>query len=451
MPSPLSQSCRSAALFAPWLFLFGACVALLQAQSVRFDTSLYLTAFDQAWQTVRDKHWDPRLNGVDWEAARKELRPRVEAARSAAEARAVIASLLERLGESHFAVIPAEVYEAVETPDGELPEGSADAGFDIRILDSEAVVVSVRPGSPAEEAEVRTGWVLKRVGSTDVPALLRQTTAEPAGTSGASTSAAPHLQASLRSYTAVKRRLQSREGESLTYVFETGRERPRSVPLQLRHVAPPGRMVSFGHLPPMHLTIESRRLGEATGYLRLSSFFDPVWLQEELRKLVEECRTCRGIIVDVRGNPGGISILAPAVVGWFISQPVSLGTYFLRGVNLKLAVNPRPQPFAGKLAVLVDGLSMSTAEFLAGGVQDIGRGRIFGEPTPGVALPSIIEKLPTGDGLQYVMANYISAGGKRLEGVGVTPDHVVPLRRAALLEGRDAVLEAAQQWILKGE
>jgi carboxyl-terminal processing protease len=445
------QFWRSAPVPALLLCSLFASVGLLRAQSVPFDASLYMAAFDHAWRTVRDKHWDPGLNGVDWEAAWKELRPRMEKAGSAAEARGVIASLIDRLGESHFAVIPADIYEAVETPDRGVPEGSADAGFEIRFIDSEAVVVNVRPGSPAEQAGVKPGWALRRVGSTDIAPLLPQAAAAPTGHGSAATAPAPHLQSSLRAYMAVRRRLQSRGGESLTYVFDTGGKRPGTTRLELRHVAPPGRLVSFGHLPPMHLNIERRRLDEVTGYLRLSSFFDPVWLQEELSKLVEECRSCLGIIVDVRGNPGGISILAPAVVGWFVAQPVSLGTYYMRGVTLKLAVNPRPQPFAGKLAILVDGLSMSTAEFLAGGAQDIGRGRIFGEPTPGVALPSIIEKLPTGDGLQYVMANYISAGGKRLEGSGVTPDQLVPLRRATLLEGRDAVLEAAQRWILKGE
>ena len=52
-------------------------------------------------------------------------------------------------------------------------------------------------------------------------------------------------------------------------------------------------------------------------------------------------------------------------------------------------------------------------EFLAGGLQDLKRARVFGRPTPGAALPSRILRLPNGDRLQYVIADYVSASGKR--------------------------------------
>jgi carboxyl-terminal processing protease len=66
----------------------------------------------------------------------------------------------------------------------------------------------------------------------------------------------------------------------------------------------------------------------------------------------------------------------------------------------------------------------------------------------GAALPSIIERLPSGDGFQYAMANYISDGGEPLEGNGVIPDEEIRPTREQLLEGRDPVLEAAVRWIV---
>jgi carboxyl-terminal processing protease len=56
-------------------------------------------------------------------------------------------------------------------------------------------------------------------------------------------------------------------------------------------------------------------------------------------------------------------------------------------------------------------------------------------------------RLPNGDRLQYVFADYLSASGRRLEGNGVEPDEVVPADRRALLDGRDPALEAAVRWI----
>ena len=95
----------------------------------------------------------------------------------------------------------------------------------------------------------------------------------------------------------------------------------------------------------------------------------------------------------------------------------------------------------------MDGASASTSEIMAEGLKDLGRARIFGTRTAAAALPSVFEKLPNGDGFQYAIANYISEGGKPLEGLGVTPDVETPITRAALLEGKDPPLDAAVAWI----
>jgi carboxyl-terminal processing protease len=80
-------------------------------------------------------------------------------------------------------------------------------------------------------------------------------------------------------------------------------------------------------------------------------------------------------------------------------------------------------------------------------LQDLGRARIFGTRTAGAALPSIVVKLPNGDGFQYAFANYISADGEALEGAGVEPDQPAPPSRDALLNGGDPALDAALEWI----
>jgi carboxyl-terminal processing protease len=101
------------------------------------------------------------------------------------------------------------------------------------------------------------------------------------------------------------------------------------------------------------------------------------------------------------------------------------------------------------VAILVDGSSASTSEIFAGGLKDLHRARIFGTLTAAAALPSVITRLPNGDGFQYAVANYISEGGQALEGNGVTPDIEVKLTREELLAGHDSVLDAALDWIRK--
>ena len=140
--------------------------------------------------------------------------------------------------------------------------------------------------------------------------------------------------------------------------------------------------------------------------------------------------------------------MAPGLAGWFFKEPnLNLGIMTLRDTNLKLFVNPRSPSYDGPVAVLVDELSMSTSEFFAAGLQDLGRARIFGTNTPGAALPSIIERLPNGDGFQYAIADYTRPNGEQLEGKGIVPEESVPYDRTALLRGEDPVLTAALAWI----
>ncbi len=384
-------------------------ITLAAANDAAQQTEVWLAAFEQAWTTIRDKHFDKELQGLDWAAIGRETRERVRQAEDEKAARRSVSEMLEKLGHSHVGLIPREAYEGRETRGG-----AATAGLELRVLEGKVVVWRVKPGSPAAEAGVKPGWIL------ETPKPLR----------------GEYLLDVMYANALVH----GEEGAEAELRFQPGGTR------RLRFVKAPGKLATFGNLPAIPVEMEFRRMGEV-GYFSLSAWFEPDWLQAELARAVAACRDCRGMVVDLRGNPGGLGILSAAMLGWFSEESRTMGTLQYRDFALKLVANPRAEGFRGKLAVLVDGLSMSTSEFFAGGVQDLGRGKIFGEKTPGMALPSAIERLPTGDALQYTMANYVSAGGKVLEGRGVSPDFPTPLTQADLLAGKDAALDAAMKWI----
>src|SRR5512143_2613091 len=137
-------------------------VAGARAEDARLD----LESFDWIWATVRDKHYDPALGGLDWQAVRDTLRPRVERAKTRAEARAAMRRMIGLLGESHFQVIPGSVLEAMGRRPGPGSPGGT-TGLDVRVVDGRALVVSVAPGSPADSAGVRPGWEVLRVDGED--------------------------------------------------------------------------------------------------------------------------------------------------------------------------------------------------------------------------------------------------------------------------------------------
>lgn len=391
-------------------------VARLAAAQPQPDTALWLASFDQVARTVADKYWNPALNGLDWPALQAQYRPRVAAARSANEAREAIRALLGHLGHSHVGIVPREAYEPLSAARQE-----ATVPFRHEVVDSQVVLAS---------APYR-GWILRSV--EDAPLAERLSRGK-----------TPLDVASI-----AEAILRGESGQTIRLGLEDPAGKAHSVSFTL--AAPSGRLVSFGQLPPVVLELDYARLSPQAGLIRISNFFDPDALNDLAQRAVKDCANCRGIIVDLRGNTGGIGMLAATLAGWFIEEPASLGTCQFRGSQLRLYVNPRAGAFRGKLAILIDERSLSTSEFFAQGMKDLGRARIFGRPSSGMALPSMIERLPMGDGFQYTTANYVTAGGSIIEGVGVRPDVPIPTTREHLRNGIDPVLAAAQSWLEKPE
>jgi carboxyl-terminal processing protease len=170
---------------------------------------------------------------------------------------------------------------------------------------------------------------------------------------------------------------------------------------------------------------------------------------------MDRFRTADGIVIDLRGNPGGLAAMIMGISGHFLDERKPLGTMKSREAELKFAANPRlvngagerVEPFKGRLAILVDSMTGSASECFAGGMQALGRAHVFGQTSMGQALPAFFDKLPNGDVLIHATGDFVTANGTRLEGRGVIPDQVVPIVRSELLAGRDTTLEAALAWI----
>jgi carboxyl-terminal processing protease len=405
------------------------CASSLLAQG--YDRQANLDSFEYVWKAIRDKHWDPKPGGLDWPAVHDEFRPRAEKAQNIGEMRALLREMLGRLKQTHFNIFPSDVYQEMD----HTMQGEGTPGIDIRVLDGQPVVTDLEPGSPAEKSGVHRGWVVSKVGGTPVAPMLQKIAA-----AQKDSNLGPLYQSR-----AVLARLSGRIGSKATVEFLDEANQPKE--LEVERIKPRGNLTRFGFLPPMYFWFETRKVS-GSAYIRFNMFMDLPRLAPAFEDAVKSCIRCDGMMIDLRGNPGGIGGMAMGLAGWFIDEKDKrLGTMFMRDTTIKFIVIPRAQTFKGPLAILVDGSTGSTSEIFTGGMKDLGRARVFGTRTAGAALPSVIDRLPNGDGFQYATANYISDGGKPLEGLGVTPNVEVKLTRKALLEGHDPVIDAALDWI----
>ena len=443
-------------------------VASSTSPPVASDRSqINLATFDRTWSLIADTHWDPTLGGLDWKAVRDELRPRAATARSDRELRVVIDEMLGRLGQSHFALLPGATTDTGGSGDdtdadalpgcsraasaeivaamGRHRTGGGEPGLELRRVEGNQVLVTrVVEGGPADRAGVAVGWRLLAVNGRTLDRSLHCI----------ARIEDPSFQRQIQIHW-LRGMLEGAVGSAVRLRFDGGGGREKDV--TLRREPPAGELVRFGNLPPSPVDFETTsietRNGARVGVVRFNMWLPVTALQFE--SAMNELREGRGVVIDLRGNPGGVAAVAQGVAGQFIGETVSLGTMQGRNDKLELVAHPRRvtregkavEPFAGPLAILIDEGSASTSEIFAAGLRDHDRARVFGLPSAGAALPAVMDRLPNGDVFMHASMDYIRPNGERVEGRPVVPDVETPLRRADLKAGRDAALEAALAWI----
>lgn len=418
------------------------------------SAELALATFDSVWTRIRNTYYDSTLKGLDWPGVRHELRPRAERATTRVELRAVLMDMLNRLGDSHMTVLPRE-FTTAPPNDSDSAEGPGTAGIEARIIVRSLVVWRVEENSAAANAGVRPGWVIEQIDSTRIDRAIDEVRAV--------------RNARLRRVLFIQTtgRLQHRfDGLANTPVYAVFRdERGARRELVITRGPVAGTPVKMGHMPVMIVQASSQRIENAvapSGCIGIVRF--NYWLPHVMPKLtsaMSEFQSCAGVVLDLRGNVGGLAAMLSGVSGLFADTAATLAVQRSRGQEQHYDIFPRRAnasgqkvlPFNGAIAILLDPLSVSTTEVFAAGMRHAvsGRTRVFGERSAGQALPSLVYKLPSGDLLLHAIADLRLSDGTRIEGEGVRPDVEVPLRRSDLLAGRDAAMEAALRWITDWE
>jgi hypothetical protein len=236
----------------------------------------------------------------------------------------------------------------------------------------------------------------------------------------------------------------------------------------------PRRDVSWQRLPGGH------------GLIRIRTFLDESpHGTRALRAAFDSLRASSGLIIDLRGNPGGSIVLADELAAAVSTTAIDVGAFVLRrgyerlgaGRVSRLATASLPRltigdsvrasnffalidklggaavyvtkaggasAYTGPLAVLIDRATASTAEGMAVGLQESGRAVLIGERTAGAMLAAASRPVGQGWALTLPLADFWTIGGRRPEGVGVAPDVIVanPKRQP-----RDEAVRAAEAWL----
>jgi carboxyl-terminal processing protease len=261
-------------------------------------------------------------------------------------------------------------------------------GVEVRGEDRGLRIVEVLPESPADDAGLKDGDLIVTVDGRPLDGMHAEEAAN---------------------------RLQGPEGSSISIDVESKQSPRRSLSITRREV--------------IVRSIRDARLLPGTskvGYVRIESFQKTT--QEELKNVLDRLETLgiRSLIIDLRGNPGGLLDVSLEVANLFISEGVLVST---KGRAWGQEWSHRARPIITRsypLVVLVDSESASASEIFASAIQDHRRGTIIGTRTYGKgSVQSIFPLSTVRTGLRLTTAHFYSPTGKPLQGVGVSPDVVV--------------------------
>jgi carboxyl-terminal processing protease len=196
--------------------------------------------------------------------------------------------------------------------------------------------------------------------------------------------------------------------------------------------------------------VESERLENDIGYVHLTDFS-----KGATDKLVEAIQglqgqgPLKGLIFDLRDNPGGLLDESISVSSQFIGEGIITIERLKGGEERGFQAQSGGVALDVPLVVLVNRGSASASEIVAGAVQDSGRGTILGEQTFGKGTVQIPHALSDGSELRVTVAEWLTPSKKQITGEGIVPDIYVERTQEDFVEGRDPQLERAVETLLE--
>jgi carboxyl-terminal processing protease len=355
-----------------------------------------IDVFEQLWKTIKDEYLYTDLNGLDWEAIHSEYLKKVEAGLTETGFNHAMNEMIGLLGDDHSVYLGAQ-----EVRDEEAKFAGENDYVGIGVLMTavperdRAVILAIFPGSPAQEASLRSRDSILQVNGEailDQDGFIRDIVRGP-------------------------------EGSSLRLTVQTPGQEPREISLNRQRISGP---------TPVPYQLLTTPNGKRIGYILVVTLNDST-IDEQVTSALSALSAeapLDGLILDNRQNTGGADSELRGLLGLFTSG--TLGNFVSRTEQRPLVVDGRDVAGSQKmpLTVLVGPGTVSYGEVLTGVLQDIGRAYVIGETSDGNV--ETLWGYDFEDGSRAWLAHEsfrpINHPEQNWEETGIIPDLAVPLQ-----------------------
>ncbi len=405
-----------------------ATVSLVRA--VRDDSSLVstttvegrLAVFDDAWETIQERYYDPKFHGIDWQLQRATFRPAAARAGKPHEFYDVLRQMIASLKDAH-----TRVYSPDEKFDWWNPRFIT-VGLTVREVEGVPTVIQIDPGSAAARTDLKPGDVIVSIDDQPVAESIKQRLRY-SGLSGDTNAR----------YRAVGALFEGPAGTDVKVTWTNRKGKQKSAVLQR-------------YWSQRELGFSNQRKGNIA-ILRIDAFTQSVAV-EFTKMLPAVLEGAEGIVLDLRANGGGDAEAMADVASLFLDEGTNLGRFADRsGASFELETfskrlwrTPVPSQIKLPLVVLTSENTSSAAEIMVAALKAKRRAQVIGTGTCGCVLAiRSRHALPDGGVLDVSEFDYRTAEGQRLEGAGVKPDQLVLTTRADIYSRQDRAFEVARK------
>ena len=391
-------------LLAPMLIMISGCISAEEIQEGMRDNARIQLKW--IYEDLKSGYYDPGMRGLDMDSLYRQAEQEIDRATTRQERFRILSNFLMPLDDSHTFYI------------GSTPVTLSDFGFSYRFYGETAFVAALTPWADSTARQLRPGDEIVRFNRQT---LTRQNSYRVLVDFIGQHPIRP-LELEVRSPNDTVVR-------SLTVHFDT---------LGIRKLGGP----EYRKVYAAAIDSAKRALGHVTASIGDRVFYWKLPEFEEadlsLGKVARAAGKHETVILDMRGNPGGPVDRLEEVLGFFIEEPVEIGTLHTRWTKETFRSKPKRDRLKNKLIILTDSETGSAAEVFTRLLQIEKRATVIGDRTAGAVMASMAYRLAS-----ITVSDFVLPNGERLEKVGVVPDVAVIPSPQQLAFGADPVLAYA--------
>ncbi len=329
--------------------------------------------FDKTWKIISKEYYEPSLNHQDWGRWKARYHGKIK---TDEDARVAIDTMIASLNEPYTRFMPKKDYQDLTTS---ITSKIYGIGVNIYSNSGKIEIFNVMPSTPAEFAQLKQGDIITAVDGkdtngmnvSDVAALVRGP------------------ENSIVELTVL------RNGKKLT-------KKIKRKEIKIK-------------------TVKSSIVDNHIGYIQIVSFMSGTTPSEFLEAL-ENTRSADKLIIDLRGNTGGLLDNAVFIADMFISNGTIVDIIYRNGYKKSIMAQNDEFPLTKPVVVLINGASASASEILSGALKDYHKATLVGRKTFGKGLVQKVVPLPNETGLNVTIARYLTPSGTDINKLGIKPD-----------------------------